>query len=153
MKRLLLSVVLALSINSYSQEVISTQGDSYINTNGSIDFTIGEVISNTTSSGEIELTQGFHQSNWNFLSIDNHGKNIEATVYPNPMGSQLNINTSPNKLSYVMYNAQGKLIAKNQLNSQETIIDVILYAPGSYSLVLINKNKEQLKTFKLLKIF
>ena len=49
-----------------AQEVVSTQGDSYSNSNAGIDFTIGEVIINTGTDGSHDLTQGFHHTNWNF---------------------------------------------------------------------------------------
>lgn len=52
-----------------AQEVISTQGDSYTNSNGTIDFTIGETVINTFTNGNTTLTQGFHQPN-NFTPID-----------------------------------------------------------------------------------
>ncbi|MDA9274986.1 T9SS type A sorting domain-containing protein [Crocinitomicaceae bacterium] len=91
MKNLLLFGALALSLNSLGQEVVSTQGDSYTNANGSIDFTIGEVVINTVTDGTNDLTQGFHQTNWNFLGVDNHEQNFEATVYPNPTNGKLTI--------------------------------------------------------------
>ena len=73
MKKLLLLGAIALSLNSLGQEVVSTQGDSYTNASGSIDFTIGEVVINTVTDGTNDLTQGFHQTNWNFLGVDTHG--------------------------------------------------------------------------------
>ena len=69
MKKLLLLGAIALSLNSLGQEVVSTQGDSYTNASGSIDFTIGEVVINTVTDGTNDLTQGFHQTNWNFLGF------------------------------------------------------------------------------------
>ena len=49
-----------------AQEVVATQGGSYSNTSASIDFTIGEVIIATETDGTNDITQGFHQTNWNF---------------------------------------------------------------------------------------
>lgn len=60
----LFSLIATISVSA--QEVVSTQGDSYTNASGSIDFTIGEVIINTGnrwnqrfnarfSSNELEL--------------------------------------------------------------------------------------------------
>ena len=49
--------LLLLSVSA--QEVVSTQGDSYSNASGSIDFTIGEVIITTGTDGTNDLTQGF----------------------------------------------------------------------------------------------
>ncbi len=152
MKALLLIVTLVITSITYAQEVVSTQGDSYSNASGSIDYTIGEVIINTGSYGTNDITQGFHQTNWNFLGVDNHEQNFEATVYPNPLGSELYIQTENFEfLSYVLYDATGRIISENKLNSLETGIDVSTLAPSSYSLVLRNENQENVKTFKLVK--
>lgn len=152
MKKLLLFGALALSTFTYAQEVVSTQGDSYSNANGSIDYTIGEVVINIVTDGTNELTQGFHQTNWNFLGVDNHEQNLDATVFPNPMGSELHIQTaSYENLSYLLYDAAGRIVAEEKLGSIETSIDVSTYAPSSYTLVLRNENQEKVKTFKLVK--
>ena len=152
MKNLLLFGALALSLNSLGQEVVSTQGDSYTNANGSIDFTIGEVVINTVTDGTNNLTQGFHQTNWNFLGVDNHEQNFEATVYPNPMGTELYIQTENFEfVSYIIYDAAGRIVAENKLNALQTGIHVSTFAPSSYSLILLNANQEKVKTFKLVK--
>ena len=152
MKNLLLFGALTLSLNSLGQEVVSTQGDSYTNASGSIDFTIGEVVINTVTDGTNDLTQGFHQTNWNFLGVDNHEQNFEATVYPNPMGTELYIQTENFEfVSYIIYDAAGRIVAENKLNALQTGIDVSTFAPSSYSLVLLNENQEKVKTFKLVK--
>ena len=152
MKTLFLFGVLALSTITYSQEVVSAQGDSYSNASGNIDFTIGEVVINTGTDGTNDLTQGFHQTNWNFLGVDNHEQNFEATVYPNPLGSELFIQTENfESVTYVLYDATGRIVVENKLNSLETGIDVSTLAPSSYSLVLRNENQENVKTFKLIK--
>ena len=67
-----------------AQEVVSTQGDSYSNTSGSIDFTLGEVIIATGTDGTNNITQGFHQTNWNFLGVEDFSPNYEAIIFPNP---------------------------------------------------------------------
>jgi len=89
MKKLLLLGFLLPTI-SFSQEVISSQGDSYSNASGSVDFTIGEVVIDTGSDVNNEITQGFHQTNWNFLGLDDHNPSVEVSVYPNPLGKHLN---------------------------------------------------------------
>ena len=140
------------TISVSAQEVVSTQGDSYSNASGNIDFTIGEVIIDTGTDGTNDLTQGFHQTNWNFLGVDNHEQNFEATVYPNPMGTELYIQTENFEfMSYVLYDATGRIVAENKLNALQTGIDVSTFAPSSYSLVLQDENQNKIKTFKLIK--
>ncbi len=134
-----------------AQEVVSTQGDSYSNANGSIDFTIGEVVTETGTDGTTDLTQGFHQTNWNFLGVEDFTPNYEAIIFPNPTEDVLNIRTSSfENVMYTLYDAQGKLVMHSILNGEQTHIQVSQLAPGSYSLTLHNES-QNLKTFKLVK--
>lgn len=140
------------SLSVSAQEVVATQGDSYSNASGKIDFTIGEVIINTESDGTNDITQGFHQTNWNFVGLEDHAPDYEATIFPNPTEEVLNIKTSTfANVSYTLYDAQGKLVLRNNLSAEQTPVRVDQLAPGSYSLTL-NNETQNLKTFKLIKI-
>lgn len=136
----------------YAQEVISTQGDTYQNANGSIDFTIGEPVIATVTNGNYDLTQGFQQTNWNFAGVEDHQPDYEATVFPNPMESQLHVKTNDfNGVRFVMYDANGQVVNNNELTGEITAIEVNELTPGAYNLVLIDVNENYLKTFKLIK--
>jgi hypothetical protein len=150
-KHTLLFLTLLTTLSVTAQEVVSTQGDSYSNASGSIDFTIGEVVINTGTDGTNDLTQGFHQSNWNFLGVDDFAPNYEAIVYPNPTEDVLNIRTSTfENVTYTLYDALGKRVMQDKLSAERTPIQVSQLAPGSYSLTL-NNETQNLKTFKLIK--
>jgi hypothetical protein len=139
------------TISVSAQEVVSTQGDSYSNGSGSIDFTLGEVIINTGTDGTNDLTQGFHQSNWSVVGVVDYDLSYEALVFPNPTEDILNIRTHAfENVMYSLYDAQGKLIIQNKLSAEQTLIQVSQLAPGSYSLTL-NNQTQHLKTFKLIK--
>ena len=151
LKNTLLFFLLVASVGVSAQEVVATQGDSYSNASGNIDFTIGEVIINTGTDGSNDLTQGFHQTNWNFVSIEDHAPSYEATIFPNPTSEILTIRTSMfENVTYTLYDAQGKLIIQDKLSSAQTPIQVSQLAPGAYSLTL-NNDTQKLKTFKLIK--
>ena len=145
----LFSLFATLSVSA--QEVVSTQGDSYSNASGSIDFTLGEVVIVTGTDGANDLTQGFHQTNWNFVGLDDNDPSYEATIFPNPTSELLNIRTSTfENVTYTLYDAQGKLILQDKLSAEQTPIQVSRLAPGNYSLTL-SKETQNLKTFKLVK--
>ena len=151
MKTTLLFLPVFFSAILFGQEAISTQGDSYSNASGNIDFTIGEVIINTATDGTNDLTQGFHQTNWNFVALEDHSPSYEATIFPNPTSELLYIKTITfENVTCALYDAQGKLILQDKLSSEQTLIQVSQLAPGSYSLTLSNKT-QNLKTFKLVK--
>ena len=146
---LLFSLFATISVTA--QEIVSTQGDSYTNASGNIDFTIGEVIINTGTDGTNDLTQGFHQTNWNFVGLEDHAPSYEAIIFPNPTSEVLNIRTSTFKnVTYTLYDAQGKLVLQDKLSAEQTPIQVSQLAPGAYSITL-NNEIQNLKTFKLIK--
>ena len=150
-KQIFLFATFFASFAATAQEVVSSQGQTYSNANGSIDFTVGEVIINTGSNGTNDLTQGFHQTNWNFLGVEDFAPDYQATIFPNPTQDVLNIKTRVfENVTYTLYDAQGKLVMQNILSAEQTPIQVSQLAPGSYSLTL-NNETQNLKTFKLIK--
>ena len=150
-KRTLFLFSLLSTIAVSAQEVLSTQGDSYSNASSNIDFTIGEVIINTGSDGTVDLMQGFHQTNWNFVGMEDYSPGFKASVFPNPTSEVLNIRTSSfENVRYTLYNAQGKLLIQDILSAEQTPVQVGQLAPGSYSIIL-NNQTQNLKTFKLIK--
>ena len=150
-KHTLVLFSLFATISVSAQEVIATQGDSYSNASANIDFTIGEVIIDTGTDGTNDLTQGFHQTNWNFVGLEDFAPNYEAIIFPNPTEDVLNIRTSTfENVTYTLYDAQGKLVMQDVLSAEQTPIQVSQLAPGSYSLTL-NNQTQNLKTFKLVK--
>ena len=151
MKQLLLLGLLTIINSIHSQEVVSTQGETYSSPNAIIDFTVGEVVINTVSDGTNNITQGFHQTNWNFVGLENHTPSFEAIIFPNPTSEVLNIRASAfENVIYTLYDAQGKLIVKDKLTAEQTLILVSQLATGSYSITL-NNPTQNLKTFKLIK--
>ena len=151
MKQLLLLGLLTIINSVHSQEVVSTQGETYSSPNAIIDFTVGEVVINTVSDGTNNITQGFHQTNWNFVGLENHTPSFEAIIFPNPTSEVLNIRASAfENVTYTLYDAQGKLIVKDKLTAEQTLIPVSQLATGSYSITL-NNPTQNLKTFKLIK--
>lgn len=145
----LLSLLYTLAVSA--QEVVSTQGDSYSNASANIDFTIGEIVINTRISGTIELTQGFHQTNWNFVGIQDHSPSFNATIFPNPTSEVLNIRTSAHKnVSFTVFDTKGNLVLQDKLTAEQTTIQVSKLATGSYSVVL-KDHTQNLKTFNLIK--
>ena len=161
-KQIFLFATFFAAFAASAQEVVSSQGETYSNATGSIDFTVGEVIINTGTDGTNDLTQGFHQTNWKFLGVEDFAPNFQAIIFPNPTQDVLNIKTSVfENVTYMLYDAQGKLVMQNILSAEQTPIQVSQLAPGAYSLELIFENSNngplssskgpKRKTFKLVK--
>lgn len=143
------SLLFTLSLSA--QEVVSTQGSSYSNASGAIDFTIGEVIINTGTSGSASLTQGFHQTNWKFLGLTDFEPSYIVSVFPNPTEEFLTIQTDNfEKVEYALFDEQGKIVLQGNLTNTQTQLQVKQLANGNYTLSL-SKEKLLLKTMKLVK--
>ena len=134
----LLSLFATITVSA--QEVVATQGDSYSNASGNIDFTIGEVVINTGTDGTNDLTQGFHQTNWNFLGVEDFAPNYEALIFPSPTDDRLNTRT--NNFENVTHT----------LSVGQTPIQESHLAQESYSLTL-NVETQNLNTPKQITIY
>ena len=149
------TLVLCSVLGSFSvigQTVVSTTGESYENATGSLSFTVGEVIINTETNGVNDLTQGFHQTNWNFVGLEDFDTDYEAIVYPNPSSDILNIEVSHfENVHYVLFEGAGRTVSEGDLSGFITQIHVKNVEPGSYQLQLLDEHKNQLKNFKLIK--
>jgi hypothetical protein len=109
------------------------------------------VIIATGTDGTNDLTQGFHQTNWSFLGVEDHVPSYVASIFPNPTYDILNIRTSMfENVTYTLYDAQGKLVMQDILSAEQTLIKVSQLDPGTYSLTLKNET-QNLKTFNLVK--
>lgn len=152
-KNSLVLMAILTSCSVFSQEVVATQGDSYTGTSGSIDFTIGEVVIDTGTDGVSDITQGFHQPSWNYLGVFSHSSSYEALIYPNPTTDVVSIKTADfEDVSYKLYDATGRLVLEGTLYNEITPLDLTHYATGTYSITLA-KEGENLKTFKLIKLY
>ena len=151
LKNNLFFYVLLSKIFVLGQEAVASQGASYENSSGNIAFTIGETIIKSGLNGALSITQGFHQSCWSFVKIEEHDPNYQALVFPNPSSEILNIRTNNfENTTYSLYDAQKKLIMRNILSSNETLVLVNHLEQGNYFLILNNSNNI-LKTFHLIK--
>lgn len=152
----LFSYLLVFPFCAYSQsteqQIISSSGNHYENGNAQLSFTIGELIITTESNATHSLTQGFQQTNWNFVGLEDHAPTIIINVFPNPLTDQINIKTDDFEgMSYNLYDTNGKLIFEGKLEKSVTQVDTQNINPASYSLVIKGKEQENLKTFKLIK--
>lgn len=151
-KHVLIMFSLLNTICITAQEVVSTQGNSYSNSSGSIDFTIGEVMINTGTDENTSITQGFHQTYGDFIGVDNHNSPYEIMIFPNPTKETLNVKSDTYEhVDYTLYDTFGKRIRHGKLTGEYTPIDVYDLAKGNYYLRLDN-GFQHVETFKFIKI-
>jgi hypothetical protein len=152
-KKTIVLIAIFANCSLFAQDVIGTAGDSYSTTAGNIDFTIGEVVINTVTNGTEDLTQGFHQPSWTYAGVYDFVDDYSAVIFPNPTIDVVNIN-SPEfaGVTFTLQDAAGRIVLVGNLTDVTTTLDFSVYATGTYSITL-SKQGENLKTFKLIKLY
>lgn len=158
--KLIIGVILFLGIGLTelkAQEAILTTGGDASGSGGSASYSVGQVTytTNTGSNGysaaegvqqpfEISVVIGLEETN----SID-----LDLSVYPNPATDFLILKVDyydNEKLSYQLYDINGKLLENKELTGSETQIQTSTLVPSTYFLKVVQENK-LIKTFKVIK--
>lgn len=152
-----LFIACVISSFCFSQEVISSGGEQYVNTGGSITFTIGEPVVETVYSSSNLLTQGFQQNYESILTISPLASLIPITVYPNPFNEVLTIdltNAFEQILELSILDLHGKVILQTDktVPSPSNSIELVLsdLSEGLYFLQINFSNDVQL-TYRVIK--
>ena len=152
----ILFFLFSISVTSQDLDhyVIGSDGGHSRNNQFSLDYTIGEVI---TEFGEdtlnnVHLTQGFQQTMLAIVSVEDHLQEIEIDVYPNPAVEYLNISIPAlqEDMQFALFDMQGKLIEKQKIDSKKFTIGFSNMSTGNYLLVFSNKD-QRIKTLQVQK--
>ena len=139
---------------STSPDVITTAGDHHENVNGSVSWTIGEGVTETLEGTDIILTQGFQQSRLIVTAVKEfQNLKFEISAFPNPATDFITLKVESKNLkriSYFLFDVNGKFLIKNKIISSETEIPFTDYASSSYFLK-VYYGKKEVKTFKIIK--
>ncbi|HBX49740.1 MAG: hypothetical protein A2275_01480 [Bacteroidetes bacterium RIFOXYA12_FULL_35_11] len=161
MKLIIIALLLVISgLNAQSQslspEVITTVGDYFTNSYASLSITIGELATETVSNSNNILTQGFQQSQYFTVDIEENKKNgFAVTVFPNPTNDILNIDikTEQNLNTRIqLCDENGKILIDENIKVLETSrkYDLKIFAAGLYFLKIKTDN-DYSKTVKIIK--
>jgi len=138
-----------------AQENVSTTGGDASGSGGSSSYSVGQVVytANTGTNGSV--AQGVQQAYEIYASvgIELTEINLELVAYPNPTINSLTLtigNYNNEKLSYQLYDIQGKLLDSEQVISDETSIDMLDLPTSTYLLNILDNNS-LIKTFRIIK--
>lgn len=151
----LISVLLLCALHVQGQQqVVSSAGNFYSNTSGSVSWTLGELAVETLSTANNILTQGFQQSRLTITGIgDLPILDYEIVVFPNPVSDHLIIRTDKEQhenLYYQLYDLSGKIILQNKILESETTVTVNHLKSAVYLLRIMEGNR-QVRAFKVVK--
>lgn len=147
----------SLFCQSTKPEIISTSGDYFKTTDVSLSWTLGESVSETFSSSNLILTQGFQQSHYLITSIDDIASDaFKIKVFPNPATDLINIEitslTDSNAYYIKLLDLEGRELFSTKMNADKDHINMSLYPTGIYILNVSDNNMRPLQNFKIQKI-
>lgn len=110
MKKLIMSLIISLTVCYIAaQEITTTAGDEFLQPGFSLNFTIGEPVSETFPVGNYFLSQGFQQSS-------EYGRIQWVNVIPGWSGISGYIELYSNNLDYLFEDHQNDLIVLSNFN-------------------------------------
>jgi len=153
MKYIYLFFLLLFVISSFGQHIISTAGNTSISEDFTIDFTIGEIITQTYQGNTINATQGFHQPNLTVTAIYYPDPIYDIRLFPNPTEDFviLEFPKLDQDYSIELYDTGGQLILQDRVHQKETYIDMSNLATAVYFLRVNGSNKKKIKIYKIVK--
>jgi len=157
MKKLVLTILTVfVGLPMLAQEAIPATGGDVTESEGSVSYTIGQVlyITNTGTNGSV--AEGVQQPYE--LSVDvgiEQAKDINfiCKAYPNPSTDLLilEVESAANEdLYFQLYDMMGKLLVSKKLLNIKTNISMANLAPSTYFLKVTDHQKV-VKTFKIIK--
>ena len=125
----------ALIAQEMNQSVLGSAGDDYQNEEVQISWTIGEVATETPSSENYILSQGFHQGSLVVTRIqEDLTLEFQIKAYPNPVMDILIIESSEPGFEYQLIDANGRVMRNGIINDSSEEIDFSSFSPGTYFL-------------------
>ena len=156
---LILSLLHLTTINTsrvLSQSTFDASGGDLLSSDGSISFSMGQVLHRTIrSDANQNITFGVQQP-IESLMISGLDKDIlnesKVSVFPNPAKGYIHINTdhnSPVILWFELYDMMGRIQMKNELSLGSTIIDLNDLEPTIY-LLKLRCNEKTVESLKII---
>lgn len=149
-------LLLGISLNGQSQEVIPASGGEASGSGGSASYSAGQVVYTTDIGTSGSVTKGVQQP-YEISVItgikEAGGITLQISTYPNPATTSLTLkvaNYGTENLAYQLFDLNGRLVSSGQTEASETVIDMNTLVPATYFLKVMDRNKE-IKTFKIIK--
>lgn len=141
--------------NVFSQYAFVTAGGNTCGQAGSVSYTFGQVVFTTHSSSHGSVAEGVQQAYGISLIAPALSKmsDSDIRIYPNPTKDFLTLevaNLDKQKLTYHIYDFNGRFVKSENISQPKTIIDMTTYVRATYFLYIENE-KQILKTFKIIK--
>ena len=159
MRKLIFTVGLGLAIFTANAqttlpELLSSAGDSFNNTSYQLDWSIGELTTETYTGSQNTLTQGFHQGTYIITNIyENPLLEFTIIAFPNPTSDFISLKVESTKvesMQYTITDLSSRVLQIGKVLYETKQINFSNYAVGTY-LISITQNNQLLKSFQIIK--
>jgi hypothetical protein len=147
---LILTSILAMS-QTTDRTVLGSSGSELNDGSNSFEFTIGETLTETISSANHSIAQGFHQGTINVTSIEESSSFGYVNVFPNPTVESVQVEYRGERGQWQLHTFGGKLVSAGVLQNGINAVDMNGLAQATYILTLTNQ-KEIRSTYRVQKI-
>ena len=143
------------TLTSLAQSNIVVSGKNATGTNGSVTYTVGQIVYKAYSGSNGTVSQGVQQpfEISTLTAIDVPQIQLIVGVYPNPTFGNIILTVKEydfRNLKYQLFDINGKTILTGKVKQNETKIEMSSLPSASYFLKIAEKNNV-LKTFKIIK--
>lgn len=151
----LLAVGLLWTGLAQAQESVNTTGGDATGSGGTAAYSVGQVVYTTNTGASGTVSQGVQQAYEIFtLGIKETELNISLSVFPNPTADNLTLQISDynnEKLSYQLFDMQGKQLSNGQIVAQQTQINLNSLPTATYFINVVNQENKKVQSFKIIK--
>lgn len=138
-----------------AQESANASGGDATGIGGTVAYSIGQVVYTTNTGNNGSVAQGVQHAYEIFtVGIMETELNISLTAFPNPTTENLTLQISDydnEKLSYQLFDMQGKQLSNGQITAQQTEIEMKSLPSASYFFNVLNHENKKVQSFKIIK--
>lgn len=158
-RKLKLTTILfsALGLNGLlAQEAIPASGDIALGSEGSVSYTVGQIVYTTIAGTFGSVAQGVQQPyEISVVSALNEAKEIslQCSAYPNPATDILTLKIEGDiqpQCNVSLFAIDGKLLENKKIHRRETKIILTHLIPEMY-ILKVNQGKRLIKSFRIIK--
>ncbi len=137
------------------QSTIDASGGELTGSGGNASYSVGQIDYINYNNANGLISEGVQQP-YELITIGikkNTEDDLTITIYPNPTPESISLKIVNNDLSdfyFELFDLNGKLLQSQKIQNEVTSIVMVNFSAACYFLK-INKDKEAIKTFKIIK--
>jgi opacity protein-like surface antigen len=151
----LLAAILLWAGYAQAQQSVNSSGGNATGSEGTVSYSIGQVVYTTNSGNDGSLAQGVQQAYEIIpVGINENEPKISLSVFPNPIADNLILQVNDfehSTLNFQLCDMQGKQISKGQIIAKQTQINTTSLSSATYFINVVNQENQKVQTFKIIK--